>query len=303
MIVQPRKQWIVYLGVRSGMTLQFTIKDKSGLEFGVMDPGCEPTSAVQQGVDQVLKSTIVAETVQTAIELLDPILDRVLNVVSFRLLRDVIPIALELIEDKPSTESREWCLVPQYSPLGNGRFQALGFSAQGGMSSDFHIQQTDKTDVAIRWFLRGLKGSNPLESFIGYWLAIEALVPDAGEAPLTMRCCGYRINECPNCRKSTLGAPGMARRLRTFFLEKLGKDNEYFRRIWELRNYVFHGSGEVFSTIIDIASKSFDLRKIAVTMIKETMAITSDSPPHQSGDGLIIAQAVLIGSREPAESK
>jgi hypothetical protein len=299
------RPWLAYLGVRTATTedrittvpaVGAAVLDSSGVEFIALGPDQEKTGAVQEGVNLVFRARVTSAEAVQALEFLDPIYDRLLNILSFRLLMPVIPLALEIVEDKPADTERDMLLAPGYSPIGASRFTALGFSSQGGVPVEgFPLEANDNLDAAMRWFARGLKSPSPIDSFISYWLALEALSTPGLAAPLTMRCCGYLIPECPSCGVSTMGPTGMSQRIQRFLKELTGKEDKDIRRLWELRNLVFHGSSKVFKEAIDIAKTSLELRAIAVKAIKTVMNLTEDDYPKQSDSGVVVAQQGLIG--------
>jgi hypothetical protein len=295
------KIWLIYLGIASPIQqANILIRDRSGLTFTTLLPSGVRTGAYQEGVNLILKSSLEAATPSTIIERIDPIVDRLLNTLRFRLLQDVISIALEIVENKPETEPREMLFFPQYSPLGQGRFQWIGFSYQGGIPNEISVAHSDRVDAAIAWFIRGIRGTNPMDSFAGYWLCLERLASEVPDISLSMRCCGFVLSECPNCGKSTKGAPGMRQRLRRMFIDQLGKDEEYFERVWTLRNFVFHGRREVFTNMLEIATRSHELKAIAVKQIKVAMSIPLEYPPFQDDTGSIVPNMGLFGSYEPS---
>jgi hypothetical protein len=293
------RAWLVRLGVFSPAKLYpFSVRDKSGLEFTAVLPDAEKTAAVQQGVNLVFKTSCHVSTPGEALEHLDPVIERLLNHLSFRLLAEVRPIALEIVEPLPEQIEREVFFVPSYSPLGHGRFRWAGFSFQGGVPPDITLEASDPIDASIRWFVQGMRGQTPIESFAGYWLAIENLASPVQEVYLRMRCCNKELQTCPNCGQSTLGTAGQRRRLENLF-SSAGKDSEYFNRIWDLRNSVFHGSSDVFIKLMDIAKECFELRRIAIQLIKVALNMSGREPPLQEGNGSIVANIGLSGKYQP----
>lgn len=303
MSTQPMKRWRVNLGVRAPKPLvPLVVRDKSGYELRAMPPGQERTAAVQEGVNVVFKTTLAASRPDKILEQFDPILERVLNVLSFRLLQTVQPIALEIVEDRPESESREVLFLPEYSPIGLGRFKWVGFSSQGALTPEVDINHGDTTDVAIHWFLRGMQAGNPVDSFAGYWLSIETLAGPGPERPLTMRCCGHELSTCPSCGQSTVGPTAMRNRLRHMFTRELGKDEAYFENLWDLRNFVFHGSSHTFRRMLDIAGKAHELKALSVQRIKAAMGIPPEDPPVQAGQGTVLARLGLGMTYLPEEA-
>ncbi|MBI5602330.1 MAG: hypothetical protein HY879_03160 [Deltaproteobacteria bacterium] len=293
------KQWMIHWGLLSPLQLfPFSIRDRSGMSFTASLPGKFTTGANQEGVTLILTTTLNSSSAQVALEAINPILERVLNTISFRLLSVIVSRTLEIVEDRPITDRREMMVFPNYSPLGEGRFQWLGFSSQGGIEVSVDQNHTDRTDAAMRWFLQGLRGHTPIDCFAGYWLSIENLVKETDASPMQMRCCDAIVESCPACGASTIGPTGQKRRIRDLFL-KVGMDHAYFKRIWELRNLVFHGSSQVFPRMMDIARESFQLRKIAIDLIKEEINIGPAQPPLQQVNGSIIGSMGLVGSYDP----
>lgn len=297
-----KKKWMLHWGILSHLQLcPFTISDRSGITFSSSLPGQFMTGANQEGVTLILSTSINSHSAQDALETINPVIERVLNMLSFRLLSNLVSRTLEIVEDRPISGRREMMVFPDYSPLGEGRFQTIGFPSQGGIEASVELRYSDRVDAAMRWFLQGLRGRNPIDTFAGYWLSLENLVKETDAAPMQMRCCDAIIDSCPACGASTVGPTGQKRRLRDLFL-RAGKDHAYFKRIWELRNLVFHGSSQVFPKMMDIASESFQLKKMVVDLIKEEMNVEPGQPPFQQADGYIIGSMGLFGSYEPQAS-
>jgi hypothetical protein len=167
----------VNLGVHYPVSLPpFSIRTRDRLEFSSLPAEQAPRSgALQDGGNAVLNTQREPESAQDLLDSLDPVFDGVLNVISFRLLRPVTSMALEIVEDKPQTEEREAMLVPGYSPLAQVRLGVFGFGFRGGIQTRMELTHERRVDVALRWFLQGMTAWNPVDAFGCYWLAIESL--------------------------------------------------------------------------------------------------------------------------------
>jgi hypothetical protein len=284
------KEWVVHLGVQSPvLAVPLRIKDRSGFELHTQAIDGVTSAAIQEGVNLLLVGKAQAVSPHTVVEELDPVFDRILNLLSFRLLHEIQPIALSVVEDRPESESRDGVFAPGYAPLGRGRFTWFGFSYQGGVPPAVSVTSDTRTEAAIAWFLRGTRGSNPTDSFAAYWLALEALAPAPPEAPLSMRCCGAALRECPACGRPTSGPVGMRNRLRAWLTSTLGRTSEEFDELWDLRNDIFHGSRAVFPRMLRVAKLALLLRALAVHAIKGALGIPSGEPPFQADTGGVVA--------------
>lgn len=294
------RQWKIHLGLAAPLQLYpFSIRDRLGITFVASLPGQFVTGANQEGVNLILSTSLNSRSALEAIDIIDPVIERVLNIISFRLLAGVFSRALEIIEDRPANEKRETKLVVNYSPQSEGQFQVTGCGSQGGIENFVDMQHSDRVDAAIRWLLKGCRGSNPIDSFGGYWLSLENLITaEESVAPMKMRCCDALIESCPSCGASTIGPTGQKMRMKALFI-KAGRDEGYFRKVWALRNLVFHGSSKVSPKMMEIASESLQIRKMAVDIIKERMGIPQNVPPLQGADGHLVAYIALDSSLNP----
>jgi hypothetical protein len=287
-------RWIARVSVHSPIeAATIRVRDRSGVDFTSARPADVKVAATFPDTNLLLLTSLDAADPASAVQTLDPIINRVLNMLSFRLLVEMESRGLEVIEDRPASETRRGTIMPGYSPLGRGRFQWIGFVSEGAIPQDLAADQDDAVDTALSWFRRGASAGNPVEAFGAYWLSLEALAPSGPEASLRMRCCGHTIANCPSCGTSTAGPVGMRNRLKHWFLSSLAGSEADFERFWEFRNDVFHGSGSVFARMLELATAAPQLRAVCVRALKQSLGIDAQLPPHQGADGYVIGQVGL----------
>lgn len=296
-------EWRIHLGITSPIHLvPFQLRDRAGLTFTASAPEDIRTVAVQEGVNLLLSTRVAANDPQAVLASVDPVIGRVLDLMSFRLQTQVIPRTLEIVEDKPLTEARDFAFLGSYAPFSSAHLQWRGFSTQGGISHDVDGPETEAVEASMRWFLKGMSASNPLDAFAGYWLALEALSEPALQQPLTMRCCDLRVERCPGCGQSTYGATGMRARMQQLFTHNLGKDRSYFDEVWMLRNAIFHGGRRGLEDGLRLTRRALELKASAAKLIKRALDIPEAELPTVDDRGMIVGAMGFRGRHPPEGS-
>lgn len=137
---------------------------------------------------------------------------------------------------------------------------------------------------SMRWLQNSHFASSPVEEFMSLMLAFEAishLITPAGPHYWHCSRCDEDILSCPNCGESTewagSGKIGMAH----FVIDILGWKKTDWRRIWKLRNLVFHGRHDLTSekqqSIVSLLPK---LEEAVVNALRYLLRVPKQAPPR-----------------------
>jgi hypothetical protein len=148
----------------------------------------------------------------SAVQVASPIIDRVLESLSFQM-QSALPIAaLGVIELTGSPMVGEERPCAQWSGFATPTFRPASIpmeSLVGRIIPDIDIDldpEDPRANRALDWYLKSLTANFETDQFIFLWIACEILAADSGlevREPYRVPKCRHEITACPQCGAST----------------------------------------------------------------------------------------------------
>lgn len=243
---------------------------------------------------------MATDTPELALEKLEPLLESLLDGLSFQLQTAIRAFQLEALDVTPPVAvgmTRRFLLYPypngypsakflQSVPLGNILTQL-----KPDLSACFQATST-KARAALRWYVKGLASPYEADKFIFFWIALEILFSRSKfsiEEPYRARC-GHVITACPTCGKTT-SIIVYGRSIKAFLTERLAVEKNDADGLWKLRQ-MLHGANDLTpQAISELPRMVLVLRQAVVAALKNALKFAPNTPP------LVLAEGPSISSR------
>jgi hypothetical protein len=246
-----------------------------------------------------------AQTPTAAAEAAMPLLDRILESLSFQMQCALQIDALGVVDMTGEPAVGDMRALARWSGFPRPTFQLTAVPTESLVSRrvpdlTIDLDPTDeKANRALDWYLKALTARFEADHFIFLWIATDIL---AGDSDLKVRepfrgRCGHVIAQCPECEIST-EKPVQGPSVKRFLTEGFGMDTDVAARIWEARQ-MLHGRHEFDSKVMQQLSElSQHLRAVVVAALKPRLGIPDDEPPFVATTGpSILPIAGLEGER------
>lgn len=143
----------------------------------------------------------------------------------------------------------------------------------------------DRIDRSMRWLQHSHLASIPTDEFICLMLSFEAvshlLIKQPRKRYWHCQSCDKDITECPSCGASTEWAGSGNLAMRDFVRDKLAWSRQQWDQVWELRNYVFHGTQDLSSEQQQaVATHLPKLEEAVVYALKCLLKLPWKAPPQ-----------------------
>lgn len=141
----------------------------------------------------------------------------------------------------------------------------------------------ERIDRSMHWLQHSHLASSPIDEFMYLMLAFESvshLLKQPQQQYWHCQSCDEDIKECPNCGASTewTGSGNLAMR---DFVCTVGRWSPgEWKKVWELRNLVFHGAQDLSSKQQqDIVIHLPKLEEAVVNALRHLLKLGRDKPP------------------------
>jgi hypothetical protein len=238
-----------------------------------------------------------AEELMAATQEAMPVLDRVLECLSFQM-QTALQIhglrAIDLTGSPVVGEERDYT---QWSGFATPTFRPTSVpmeSLVGRIVPDLGVDLDPgdaRANRALDWYLKALTAPFEADHFIFLWIACEILAAESGlkvHEPYRGPACGHLIVACPLCEAPTT-KPVQGRSMKRWLTEGFGVDEDVAERIWEARQ-MLHGAVAFDSTTMDeLPELAQWLRTVLVRELKRRLGVPEDDPPFAAPVGLSIS--------------
>lgn len=232
--------------------------------------------------------TTDSNTPTSVLEKVDPLLELILDGLSFQVQTAIRVLQLEVLDVTPPLAvgmTRRCLLCPfpkgypspkfvQSVPLGN-----VLTPLKPDLSKCLRVIN-ERTRAALRWYLKGLASPYEVDKFISFWIAMEILFPESKisvEEPYRADC-GHEITNCPICGKETSRFL-FGRSIKTFLTDRLAVKDDDADALWRLRQ-MFHGAHDLSSdTMVELPKMVLVLRRAVVEALKDALGYALDDLP------------------------
>lgn len=227
---------------------------------------------------------------QVALDALQPVLEKAVDLLAFQAQAPIPIVGLELLDATPSLEEGQerdlWHQVNVESNVMPKFFAELpGFHwADVPVDTPRLYDSTEvesrKKRMALWWYIKSLAVPWTIDKFMCLWTAVELLSDDMGfrvDTPYKPDC-GHEIHSCPECDKS-VWRPARGRGIQKFLVEVGGLDESTARELWRLRQLV-HGA-DVFTVeqTRQLLNQATLIRKVVLEQLKEALGFHATHPP------------------------
>ncbi|MDD5242449.1 MAG: hypothetical protein PHU49_00385 [Syntrophorhabdaceae bacterium] len=127
----------------------------------------------------------------------------------------------------------------------------------------------------MSWFRKGLQEPDIVNAVISFCVSLEIM---ADQFP-----CNEGVNrKCQHCGYVSIIDPGMRQKIETFMVNQIGFTKADFRKVWEVRNSLFHGG---YDSYVPNATELHSTRRILTVSIvkglKKLLKLMPDEPPSE----------------------
>lgn len=228
------------------------------------------------------------DTAAHALEKVEPLLESLLDGLSFQLQTAIRVLQLEVLDvTPPLAEGMKRSLL--FYPFPNGYPSAKFLQSvplgniltplQPALSACFRATSTS-IRAALRWYVKGLASPYEVDKFIFFWIALEILLSESNisvEEPYRARC-GHEIATCPTCGQKTSRVV-YGRSIKAFLAERLGIRENDVNHLWELRQ-MLHGANDLTpQATSELPRMVLILRQAVVNAIKDALGCVRDDLP------------------------
>jgi hypothetical protein len=227
-------------------------------------------------------------TVENAQRRIEPILDFVLDFLSFQLQSGIRIVSLGAIDiTPPIAEGMERDYLEFPMPKGFPSPKALSSDSLDSIVTNVYPDLNLCTKSysshglsALRWYVKAIASPLIVDRFIFLWVALEILRSAKGisvKTPYTANC-GHEIPVCPICKQPT-SREEMGKSLKMFLTENLGVNESNANELWRLRQ-MLHGSNDLsFNEVTKLIDMSLVLREAVNNAIKQELGLPQEAPP------------------------
>lgn len=161
--------------------------------------------------------------------------------------------------------------------------EAAGFLPYMLVPDDLLTEGGERIERSMHWLQHSHLASTPTDEFMYLMLSFEAvshLLKQPKQQYWHCQSCDEDIKECPNCGASTewVGSGNLAMQ---DFVCRVGKwSPQEWRRVWELRNSIFHGAQDLSSEQQqDIVRHLPKLEQAVINALRYLLKLAQNTPP------------------------
>ncbi|MBI1758276.1 MAG: hypothetical protein HYR62_03490 [Actinobacteria bacterium] len=249
---------------------------------------------------------VMSEGAREALDLISPMLDLILDDLSFQLQEPLKVLQFEVFDVTPPLadgDQREMLLFP--FPQGYDQYKLGRSAAFGEVVTTSRValraryaELSDQVQNALDWYTKALHSPFDADRYIFYWICFEVLRNAFAEKvkESTRLRCGHEIHSCPTCGGPTTQVRQAAT---TYdFLDALGVDRATAKRLWDMRHLVHGAKSFRPDQLATLGELLQILRSVALAALKLAMEIPQDSPPIVSyGAPAVVGSVCLGGTR------
>lgn len=227
---------------------------------------------------------LAAENHYLAYENLEPLLEELLDSLSFQLQMAIHVFKLEALDVTPPVAvgmERYFSLI-EYS---SAKF--LPSSLPHNINTSFYPHlatglgsASTKSRAALRWYVKGMAAHYAVDKFIFFWIALEILRSESGvsvSSPYLARC-GHEIPNCPTCGQQT-AREELGKSIIKFLIDEAGVEETTAKKLWEFRQ-ILHGTKDLTHEEISNSPQFAKYAREAVIIaLKKALDWPSKEPP------------------------
>lgn len=243
-----------------------------------------------------------SKTPELALQKVEPLIEALLDELSFQLQTAVRVFQLEALDVTPPVAT---CMERRFLlyPFPNG-YPSAKFSQSMLLGNTLTVFQPDLNDClmatnarirgALRWYVKGIASLYDVDKFILFWITLEILRAESGvsiDAPYLARC-GHEIPECPTCGQQT-SREQLGKSNKAFLINHLGTTRAVANDLWKFRQ-ILHGARDLTpKDTSELARLVMALRQAVVSGLKRELGIPPTSPPFVSAEGELISPIIV----------
>lgn len=151
---------------------------------------------------------------------------------------------------------------------------------------------------ALRWYRKGLLATEDINQFLFYWIGLEALSH-------LIKPQRKIIEKCKNCGYEEERTPVEKDGIRHLVVDKIGMNEEYFKDLWDYRNYLVHGKKAFIALLEESKQKAKEAEAILSFGLKQYLELSDEDPPLERifrGTGFSIMVSADIFGFDPEKS-
>ncbi len=247
------------------------------------------------------------DNINHAQEIITPILDSVLDFLSFQLQSAIRVMQLEAIDITPPISEgmeRDYSTFPP--PLGYPSPKSLS-AFPPAVNTNYYPDLSfcakscsPHGRSALRWYVKAIASPLVIDKFIFLWIALEIL-RSASKVSIKspyIAMCGHEIPTCPVCGQPTLKEE-MGKSIKMFLIDNLGIEESDADELWRLRQ-LLHGSNDLsFDDVEKLIGMDVILHEAVNNALKYELGFPQDAPPFiSSKEGLMLSHFALGGKRQ-----
>lgn len=177
-----------------------------------------------------------------------------------------------------------------------GMFPTLNSSEQISPSLDPTLltkSVSPEAEGALSWLHAGLEAVNPLHRAISFWCGLESLAPAVSRAAWQCSECSHQTEKCPGCGHPTSGIQSTAT-MRNY-LRRLGVVGKEFKRLYNFRNSLSHGSAAFSHGTLEANRELVDsIENLLVIGIKAAFDIPQSALPLRTSRTCVMGAGAMV---------
>jgi hypothetical protein len=250
------------------------------------------------------------DNINHALERIDPILDSILDFLSFQVQSEIRILLLEAIDiTPPISEGMERDYLEFPRPVGYPSPRSLStFSSAVNTNyyPDLSIcakSYSPHGRSALRWYIKAIASPLVIDNFIFLWVALEIL-RSASKVSIKspyIATCGHEIPTCPICKQPT-SKEETGKSIKKFLIDNLGIKESDANELWSLRQ-LLHGSNDLsFDDVKKLIGMDLILQEAVNNALKHELGFPQDAPPFVSSNKMPITATIAIGGKRQLNS-
>jgi len=263
----------------------------------------------------IAELSVLAEVpLMETFDVVQPVLERSLDALSFQMQTALHVIALEMLDVTPPLhvgEKREW---QAHTPADTAVSPKFGQQPAALSWNEYPVDIPDlqkgplpadaKQRMALWWYIKGLDAPYAVDKFMCLWTSLEILWSTSDvkvEAAYTTSC-GHVVKSCPTCGSpvsKTVRGPSIKR----FLTEQADVQAADAANLWNFRQVV-HGKNVFGGQQLDLGVLTSLLRAAVLRLLKLSLGDPLDQKPLlvQAG-GLAVGNRMVMSGERPVNDR
>lgn len=299
------------------------IPERSGLLYAgtrvMLEASDNTTMAAQFPQFDIAELSVLLQvpTLMEALAVTRPVLEALLDSLSFQMQTALHVVSLEIIDVTPPVrpgDERAWqayapadtAVSPKFGqmpPVMDWREVRADTPTLGGGP----LPEDSKERMALWWYIKGLDASYAVDRYVCFWTSLEILwsLSDVTVDAAYIAPCGHVVESCPECGRS-LSRTVLGASMRSFLTERAGVEASDASQLWNLRQVV-HGKNVFDPQQLDLGRLTSVLRAAVLQLLKAASGPPQYDPPLlvkvgglTMGNPVVLSGSRLLNDRDVA---